>query len=213
MGGTYGTPAAAVLTPAFVLRPETRVLLGVGGSTDLEATSWLAQVYSAPVGLGSGKGIDLGALADVAFNHAPKVEPEPNANYQEQTQYDVTGEELTVTVTIKEWKIQVLQQAVVTGRLRVHGTEAQLTFGGGCTIDYYPLVIEFSNVSCRAPSSQNIGSGITGGILTIYKTIQVGGLPWDAITAQKTSTLKLTFKAVADTSRAKMNRLGNLYLY
>jgi hypothetical protein len=196
-----------------MLRPETRVLLGTGGTTDLESTSWLALVYSAPVGLGSGKGIDLGALADIGFNHAPKIEPVPNINYQEETQYDVTGEELTVTVTIKEWRIQVLQHAIATGRLRVHDIEAQITFGGGCAIAYYPLVIEFSNVSCNAPSSQNIGSGITGGILTLYKTMQVGGLPWDAITAKELNPIKLTFKAVADTTRAKLNRLGNLYLY
>lgn len=213
MGGTYGTPSAATLTAGFLLRPETRVLLGTGGATDLETASWLYKVYSTPIGLGSGKGLDLGLLADIAFSHAPTIESVAGINYQEDTVFEVNGEECTVTLTIQEWKPQVLAHAAATGRLRIIGNEALLSFGGGCTLDEYPLVIEFTNAACNVPSTQNVGSGITGGILTLYKTIQTGGIPWDAITAKETSKLQLTFRAIADTSKAKRNRLGNLYLY
>jgi len=213
MGGTYGTPTAATLTPAFLLRPETRVLLGVGGSTDLETASWPYQVYGASIGLGAGKGIDMGLLADIKFKHAPKIEPVAGVNYQEDTVYELTGEECQVDIGVKEVKTHWLQQAVAAGVLRILGTEALLTFGGGCAITYYPLVIEFTNSGCNAPTSPNIGSGITGGILTLYRTIQIGGLSFDALTAKAEVTIPLSFKVVADTTKAKKNRLGNLYLY
>jgi len=217
MAGTYGTPAGATLKPGFLLRPETRVLLGTGGSADLETSSWAYQVYDVHIGLGSGKGLDLGLLAALNFKTVPTIEPVAGVNYQEDTVYEVTGEDCEVTLTLFEIKPQVLGQALATGRLRILSEdttqEVLMTFGGGCEITDYPLVIEFTNAGCEAPSTQNIGAGITGGILTLYKVIQTSGLDLGALTAKANTQVPITFKALADTTKAKRNRLGCLYLY
>jgi len=215
MGGTYGTPAAATLIDAFMVRPENRVLLGTGGTSDLETTSELYSTYGANIGLGAGKGQELGRLTALSFRDVPTVEAVPSTNYQEDTAFEVTGEECEVTLTVREFKIGTLQAALITGRMYSLGevNEALATFGGGCEVTHMPLVIEFTNAACAAPSTQNIGEGVSGGILTLYKCLCTSGLDWAAITANETSELTLTFRAVADTSKAKRNRLGNLYLY
>jgi hypothetical protein len=213
--GSYGTSAAATLSPAFLIRPQTRVRLGTGGLADLETTSWLYSTYSASIGLANGKGLDLGLLAALAWRLQPSIEAVAGINYQEETVFEVTGEECEVSLTLREFHIDALAQAIATGVVYTIGdpTEALLTFGGSCTIKYYPLVVEFSNVGCQAPATAGLGSGITGGILTLYKTAQINGIDWAAVTAKEGSSLELVYRAVPDTTKSKGNRLGNLYLY
>ena len=210
---TYGTPVAPAATLGFLVEPVARVLLGTGGVTDLESTSWPAQVYSAPIGLGSGKGIELGSLVNLAFSHVPTVEPVEAANFENALYYEVNGEETQVTVEIKEWKPQVLAEALATGHLYVLGSEALMTFGGGCNVKEMPLVIEWTNNSCKVPGSANIGTGVTGMIMTLYKTQLTSGLDISSLVAREQSTISLTFQAIHDTARAVGNRLGSIYLY
>ena len=210
--GTYGTPSSPTLTKGFLVKLESRVLLGLNGASDLEATSWPASVYSAPIGLGSGKGLDLGYLADLSWSHKPDIAPVEGVNIQNDRFYEITGEECTLTLSIREFKIQVVAQAIASGKLYILDDEALITFGGECSLSELPLVIEFSNIACGAPATANIGSGITGGILTFYKTFCTGGLEM-AFSAKEVGATPLEFRVLPDTDRARGNRLGNLYLY
>lgn len=210
--GTYATPTSPTLTRGFLVRSESRVLLGINGETDLETTSWPASVYSAPIGMASGQGLDLGYLADLSWSQVPAIEPVEGVNVQNDRFYEITGEESTLTVAIREFKPQVLAEAIASGKLYVLGDEALITFGGDSSVDELPLVVEFTNLQGGAPSSANIGSGITGGILTLYKTVITGGLEM-AFSAREVAQVPLEFRVIPDTDKAAGNRLGNLYLY
>jgi hypothetical protein len=210
---TYGTPVAPTALTGFLIEPAARVLLGTGGSADLETTSWPAQVYSAPIGLKSGAGVQLGILTNLSFSSVPTITPVEAANFQDPLAYEVSGEECTITVECRDVKPQVLKEALATGYLYILGNEALITWGGGCTLKEMPLVIEWTNVSCKAPGTANIGSGLTGGIFTFFKVISNSGLPWSAFSAKEATSLALTFRALHDTSRPLGARLGSLYLY
>lgn len=210
---TYGTPVAPTPLQGFLIEPAARVLLGTGGSSDLETTSWPAQVYGAPIGLAAGAGIELGILNNLSFSSVPTITPVEAANFEDPLAYEVSGEECTITVECKDVKPQVLKEALATGHLYILGNEALITWGGGCSLKEMPLVIEWTNVACKAPGAANIGSGITGGIFTFYKVIANSGLPWSAFNAKENVALALTFRAMHDTAKARGNRLGSLYLY
>ncbi|NLS77357.1 MAG: hypothetical protein GXY76_08880 [Chloroflexi bacterium] len=211
--GNYGTPVAPTALLGFALEPAARVLLGTGGTTDLETTSWPAQVYGAPIGLAAGAGVELGILTNLGFSSVPTITPFEAANFEDPLAYEVSGEECTITVECQDVKPQVLKEALGTGHLYILGSEALITWGGGCSLKEMPLVIEWTSVACKAPSAANIGSGITGGIFTFYKVIANSGLPWSAFNAKERVSLALTFRALHDTAKARGNRLGSLYLY
>lgn len=210
---TYGTPTAPTALQGFLVEAAARVLLGTGGSGDLETTSWPAQVYGAPIGLAAGAGVELGILQNLSFSSVPTITPVEAANFEDALSYEVSGEECTITVEISDAKPQVLKEALATGHLYVLGQEALITFGGGCSLKEMPLVIEWTNMSCKAPTTANIANGLAGGIFTFYRVVANSGLSWSAFNAKERTSIALTFRAMHDTSKAAGGKLGNLYLY
>ena len=212
--GTYYSPAAPTVAQGFLLQPESRVLLGTQylyGS--LEVASWTYATYTASIGLQTGKGIDLGTLESLGFSHVPTFEAVEAANLQSSNVWVLTGEETTLSIGLRQFKPEVLGQALGTGTQSALGDEFVTTFGGKCDMATRPVSIEFTNVACQAPSSADIAGGVTGGVLTLYDTFISSGLPWDDINAGALNTIAIEFQVLPVLSLALGNRLGNLYLF
>ena len=207
--GTYATAALATVGKGFILRPESRVRYG----GTLETTSWVAATYSAPLGVTGGR--DLGILASLNFTHRPTYSPVPQINFREGVLYEVTGEETTVVLGLKEFRPEVLAEAFGGGSFINFSNplEGLIRWGGGSAFAETPLVIDMTNAWSQLPTSGGIETRLNGMILTLYKTILEGGLPLAAIMAGETNVAELTFRVMNDTSRARGNRLGNLYIY
>ncbi len=214
MAGTYYSPASPTVATGFLLQPEGRVLFGteyLHGSLDV--TSWTYSTYTASIGIQSAKGMDLGTLESLSFSHVPTFEAVESANIQTSNVWVLTGEETTLSVGLRQFKPEVLAKALGTGTHYALGDEALITFGGKCDMQTRPLSIEFTNVACQAPSSEDIANGVTGGVLTLYDTFISSGLPWDDINAGTLNTLALEFQVRPVLTLALGNRLGNLYMY
>lgn len=211
---TYYTPSAPTVEEGFLLQPESRVLFGLNylhGS--LETSSWAYSTYTASIGLEAGQGIDLGSLEALGFSHVPTYEAVESANLQSSNIWVLTGEETSVTVGVRQFSPDILNLALGTGFLYAMGNERLLTFGGLCDLQSRPLSIEFSNVSCTAPSTEDITGGVSGGILTLYDAFASSGLPWDDVNAGALNVLTLEFQVRPVLSLALGNRLGSLYLF
>lgn len=209
--GTYASAALATIAKGYLVRPESRARW----DGTLEVASWPSVTYSAPLGFSAGTGKDLGILSSLAFSHDPTFAPIAQINFIEGILYEITGEECLVTLGLREFKPEILAQAL-PGTLVNFGSplEALIRFGGaGAAFKEAPLVIEFTNAYSGLPTSGGVESRVSGGILTLYKTILESGFPWSAITAGEITSAELVFRALQDTSRARTNRLGNLYLY
>ena len=207
---SYGTVGAPTTVRGFFVKPESRVRW----KGTLETTSHLYVSYGtgASIGFTAGTGIDLGYLTKIQFTHNPDIQLVDSGNTL-ATLYELRGEKTEVTVGIKQFRPEVLKEAFGSGQLYNLSTNEQLiTFGQGCTLATWPLVIEFSNVDCGAPSINNIVNGVSGGFLTLYATYLTSGIDWDMAYAQSNS-IDLKFTAVVDTTKALCNRLGNLYMF
>lgn len=214
MAGTYYSPSAPVVAEGFLLQPESRILLGteyLHGSLDI--TSWTYATYTASIGLQAGKSLDLGSLDSLGFSHVPAYEPVESANLQTSNIWVLTGEETTVSIGLRQFDPTVLNMALGTGVMYVLGDERVITFGGKCDLQTRPMSIEFLNVSCDAPSAEDIAGGVSGGVLTLYDTFSSSGLPWDDINAGALNVLSLEFQVRPVNALALGNRLGSLYLY
>lgn len=212
--GTYYSPSAPTVAEGFLLQPESRVLLGteyLHGS--LEVSTWTYTTYTASIGLQAGKAIDLGLLDALSFSHVPAYEAVESANIQNSNIWILTGEETTVTVGLRQFSTTILNMALGTGVLYILGDESLNTFGGACDLQSRPMSIEFTNVACQAPSTEDISGGISGGVLTLYDVFASSGLPWDDINAGTLNVLTLEWQVRPVLSLALGNRLGNLYLY
>lgn len=218
MAGSYypGGVSAPTVVEGLLMQSESRVLLGdayLYGS--LETSTWTYNAYTAPIGLNSGHGIDLGMLGTLGFSHVPTYEPVESANIQDSTVWNLTGEETSVSLGLRQFDVDVLNIAFGTGTLYKFAadTEALITFGGKCTMTTRPLVIEAANVSCDAPTSEDVDAGVTGAVLTLYDVMCSSGIPWDDINARAINELALEFQARPVLAHARGNRLGNFYLW
>ena len=218
MAGTYypGGVSAPTVVEGLLLQAESRVLLGTGNMYDsLEVTTWTYLSYKASIGLQAGKSIDLGMLSALGFSHVPTFEAVESANIQDSTIWTLTGEETKVTVGLRQFDSHILQLALGTGVAYAFDTEKEslITFGGKCTMTTRPLVIEFANVACGAPTSEDIAAGVTGGVLTLYDVFCSSGFPWDTMDAKALNEVTLEFQARPVLANTRGNRLGNMYLY
>jgi hypothetical protein len=215
MAGTYYPGVSApTVAEGFLLQPESRVLLGTEylyGS--LEITSWVYSTYTASIGLQSGKSLDLGSLESLGFSHVPTFEPVESANLQNSNVWVLTGEETTLTVGVRQFDPTVLYLALGTGIRYNLADEVVITFGGKCTLSTRPVSIEFLNVACQAPTSEDISGGISGGVLTLYDCLVSSGLPWDDINAGALNVITLELQVRPVLAHALGNRLGNFYIW
>jgi len=213
--GTYGpTPTAPTVTEGFFVKAESRILLGTSATYgSLDTTSNSYTTYTISVGLESGQFIDMGFVESLGYSYVQTWEAVDSANVAQGRVYDMTGEELTISVGVREFKKQTIQAALNSGVMYTLGTEVLYAFGGGCNLINRPIAIEFSNQSCDAPTTADIASGITGGVLTAYDTICTSGLPWDAMVRAELNMLSLEFKGRPILARTRGQRFGSLWLY
>jgi len=210
---TYYTPSAPTITAGFFLKPEGAIKIGTSNLYgSLETSSWVYSTYEASIGLQAGQSVEIGGVADLSWSYEPTYEPVETFNLALNTVYQVTGEETRLTIEILEFKPQTLELALGTGTMYSLGNERVYTFGGGCTMRSRPISVEFTNDSCDAPSSEDVTSGISGGVLTLYDVFVSGGLEW-AMNSRENNTVSLEFTAKPVTARSRGNRLGSLYLY
>lgn len=213
MAGTYLTPCTVTNTSGLLMRAETCILVGTARLYDaLEVSSWTYATYEASIGLQAGQSFNLGIIAELTWSHTPTFEALEAYNMSDDPLYEVTGEETMVSVTIREFNVNMLELAIGTGTRYDLGNEAVITFGGGCTMLRRPYSFEFLNESCHAPSSQDISLGITGGAITIYDGFVSSGIEW-AMAAKEGNTVPLEITALPVTARSRGNRLGVLYVY
>lgn len=214
MAGTYYTPSAPTVSEGFLLQAESKVMVGQNYLySSLETSSWTYQTYTASIGLAAGQGIDLGSVESLGFSHVPTFEAVESANIQTSNIWILTGEETTVSIGLREYRPEILRMALGTGIQYNLDDERVTTFGGKCDMLTRPLTIEWLNVACQAPSSEDITGGVTGGVLTLYDTFCSSGLPWDDINAGALNTISLEFQVRPVLTHALGNRLGNMYLY
>jgi len=178
----------------------------------LETTTWAYATYEASVGMDAGTFFDVGQVADLSWQHKPDFAAVEGFNVMDDSIWEVQGEETMVTVEIQELKDYIFELAVGTGTMYTLGVERLITFGGGCTMRNRPISLEWVNDACDAPTSQDVASGISGGILTLYDCFVSSGLEW-SMAAKETNTIPLEFQARPVLARSRGNRLGNLSLY
>lgn len=210
---TYYSVSSPAVAAGFLISAESRVLMGTEylyGS--LDTSSWTYTTYRASIGLKAGKSIDLGLLESLSFSHVPSFEAVEAANVSDSGIWLLTGEETTVSIGLRQFDPRILEIAFGTGRMYNLGNERLITFGGACSILSRPISIEFANISCTAPTSENINTGVSMGVLTLYDCICTSGVPWDDINASAINNLGLEFKARPVLAHARGNRLGCLYL-
>lgn len=213
MAGTYYTVSAPTIVAGFLVRAESAMKIGTSALYGaLDTTTWVYSTYEASVGLAAGQSFDVGQVADLSWSHKPSYEAVEAFNTSDDSLWDVTGEETMVTVEIQQIDPRMLELAVGTGTMYTIGVERLLTFGGGCTMRNRPISIEFTNVACNAPASQDASAGFSGGVLTIYDAFISSGLEWSKA-AKAINTIPLEFQARPVLARAAGNRLGNLYIY
>jgi len=209
--GSYGpTPTAPVTTEGYMVKTESRMLLGktaLYGSLDVTTLSYTT--YTISVGIATGQSWELGFLESVGFSYVPTWESVDSANVATGTVYDMTSEEFTITAGLREFKPQVLEAALGSGVMYTLGTEVLYAFGGGCSLVNRPIAIEFTNQACNLPAVANaVTSGITGGILTGYDMVCSSGIPWDAMVRNELNLLSLEWKGRPVNARTKSQRLG-----
>lgn len=213
MAGSYCVPVSPTSTPGFLVRPESRILVGnsaLYGS--LDNSSWAYQTYEASVCLRAGTFQDVGLVADLKWSHKPKYEAIDSVNVATATVYDVMGDETTLTVEMQEWHPEIINIALGTGVGYDLTTEWLFTFGDGCDIKNRPICIQSTNQSCNAPDTENIDNGVSGLCLTLYDTICTSGIE-AGLSAKAINTLPLEFTCRPVLARAAGNRLGSLSMY
>lgn len=212
--GNYYTTTAPTVTAGYLVKAESTVKIGTDTLFDaLDTSNWLYTTYGVPVGLQAGRSLELGMLNSIGFSYTPTWEAIDSANLPQGTVYDMTGEELTVSLEIREFKPEVLRVAINSGVFYTVDNEVLYAMGGGCQLESRPITIEFTNQSCDVPGTANINNGVSGGILTVFDTISSSGLPWDSIVRNELNSLSLEFKARPVNSLDRGKRLASLYMW
>ncbi len=206
--GTYGAYIAppVLAQKGYLVKPEYSVIFG-------GTVSGTYAVSGVPVGTTGGS--NLGLVEAFGFNINTTVTAVTGANVLESGIYEITAEECTISVTMKEWNLDLIKAVMMNGASYSlnDGSEALLTWGGGNNFTYYPLQLNFANKSINAPSSVSLANDITGGIATFYNVICTTGLNMDQLQANENKPLALEFRAVRDTTRLSGAQTGSLWLY
>lgn len=210
--GTYYTPAAPVFTEGYLFKPETKIYVGTANTWgSLDRTGWTYSTYSVAIGLTAAR-YEIGKVKSLSFTHNPDITEVEGANVQDSSIYDVVGEETTLSVEVMEWNPQTLVLAFPTGEYWHLADEYIIAFGGGCTIRSRPISLEWTNSACGAPSTPAIGTGLSGGVFTLYDCL-ADQFNWDPWTAAELNTVPIEFKVRPVLTLPKGRRLGSLCLY
>lgn len=210
-GGTLTTPTTQL---GYFVKPESKVLLGkssLWGS--LETASYLYTTYESSIGLTGGQEIEVGSLNALSFNYTPDRQPVEIINIADAPAYELVGEETTVTMELIEWQPDVIALVIGSGQYhKVTGNDALIRFGGGCSTDDRPLVIQGVNASCQVGTVTDLTDGLQAYVLTLYKTICTSGMSID-FTAVENAPITTEWQVLPVLALDGGNRLGNMYFY
>jgi len=210
-------PSAPTTLAGYRLKPEAVVRVGkLNMFGSLDSHSYAYTTWGIPVGMDSvaGQYIELGGLVSVGANLALTWEPVETANLPQGTIYDLTSEELTITVEVQEFRPELFELMMHTTALTEEtGKQKLYATGGGCSMVSRPITIEFTNVACDKPSSPDLASGVSGGILTVYDAIISNGMNFENINRNNLNTISLEFRAKPVPYFPQGRRLCSLWLY
>lgn len=215
---TYaGTLTSPTCELGYFMRPETVVRLGsakLWATGGLETTSTLYTVYEASVGLQAGQGFVLGCLNSLNFTYEPDYQPVEVINIADAVSYELVGEECSVSIELYQWDPDVLSIVIGSGEYHTvpEGTDAQVTFGGGCGGTTRPLVIEGINKSCNLGSISDLTDGVEAFVITLYDCRCTSGMNTDLM-ANENSTINTEWEVIPVNALEAGNRLGNIYFY
>jgi|WetSurMetagenome_2_1015567.scaffolds.fasta_scaffold167871_3 hypothetical protein len=210
--GDYA-PAAPTVTEGFFVKPEVRVLVGTStlwGS--LERISYSYNYYATPIGLLAGQSFDVGALASIEPVLNRTFEAVDAANLPAGRLYDLTSEEVSLSLTVMEMKPQLVDLLLATTGV-TYSNQYMWALGGACVGSTRPISIEWTNVNCGAPTSANISTGISGGILTIFDGMVTSGLNFGAMARNGQNNYAITIVGRPVLSMPAGKRLCSLWLY
>lgn len=216
--GSYFTTAGPQTIAGLVLQSETRVRVGLQRLWGaMETSSVIYANYTASVGLTTAQSFDLGELTGLGFEHVPSFERPESTNVLVSSLQTLAEEETTVSMTVQQFDVRLLEIAVGTGVMYTTGptgNERLMTVGGKCNTARRPLEIAATNIGCNAPATvQNVLTGLTAIVITVYDAQCTSGLPWSDIVAGELNVLDLEWTAYPVTTLALGNRLFNIYFF
>lgn len=214
--GTYFTTAGPSVVGGLLLQAETRVRVGTSRLfSALETTSTLYTAYTAPIGLASGQGIDLGELDSVGLDHVPSFATPDTANVSRSSISILEEEETTITLGIRQFDVDVLLALVGTGVMYTVATNERLiTVGGTCTAQRRPIEMAATNIGCNAPTSPgDVKLGVTAIVVTAYDCQSSSGLPLSELVAGDLTVMDTEWTVYPVNALAVGNRLFNLYIF
>jgi len=209
-------PSAPTVTEGYLVKPEVRVLMGLSGwTTALDFTSYSYNYFSVPVGFEDNtKYFDVGLLASMGQVLSKTFEPVETANAPSGTIFDMTDESLTLSLEAKELNPLLVELLLhSTAFENAEGDEKMWATGGGCDMISRPMTVEWTNVDCHAIAAPDIGTGITGGMLTIYKAIVTNGFDWGTMVRNGENNIPVEITALPVNTFPAGRRLASLWLY
>lgn len=216
--GAYFTTAGPTTLPGLLVQSETRVRVGTDrfwASMEVTSAAYLARTAS--IGLQTAYCFDLGELSAVGFEHVPSFATPDVTNVLQTSLQTLESEETTITMSVYQFDIRLLEIAVGTGVLYTTGAggnERQMTVGGKCNTARRPVEIGATNIGCNAPTgAQSVLVGVQAIVITVYDAQCQSGLAWSDIVAGELNTLELEWKAFSVPELALGNRLFNIYLF
>ena len=213
--GDY-TPSAPVVTEGYLVKPEVRVNIGkTGWTTSLDFNSYSYNYNDVPVGFeDSTKYFEVGLLASMGQVLSKTFEAVDSANAPRGTIFDMTDEELTLSFEAKELNPLLVELLLHTTPFENEdGSEKVFATGGGCDMISRPITVEWTNVDCHVIDTADIDSGITGGILTVYKAIVTNGFDWGTMVRNGENNIPVEITALPINTFPAGRRLASLWLY
>lgn len=212
LGFTWGAPQTL---EGLMIQSESRVRLGKNklyGSLETSSVSYTT--YGIPLGLVEEYAWDLGLLSSLSMEQTPTYEQVESANVRQSGIYILTEEELTVTVGMYQYNVDILNLAFGTGNIyRFNGgQEAVMSIGDGCVDSSRPLEIATTNVYCGSGSLTGIDSRIRAILITVYDAVCTSGVPWSDINAGSLNELELEFQARNVLTHDQGNRYASIYV-
>lgn len=172
---------------------------------------YIYDTYGVSVGLQEDSGWQIGATDDLQFEYTRSMAQLEIGNVRESGIWELESEECKLTMNMYEWKPNVIGRVFNVTVTSISDTDKFITFGGGCTLNSRPCVVQGTNVSCNASSITDLTDGVEFMVLTLYDVFSSEGatLPF---TARENSPIPVTLEARPVLELTAGYRFGSLYM-
>lgn len=212
---SYFSGTGPQVIAGLVMQSETRIQVGTARLYGaLEVSSPAYSVYNASIGLQAGRGIDLGEVESIGFEHVPSFENPDTANVVRSSLELLTEEETTISIGIRQFDARILELMVGTGVMYTLGNARLITGGGKCTTEKRPIEIYANNIGCNSPDNeQSVLTGVTAIVITAYDASCTSGIPWSDILANEINVLDTEWTVHPVNSLSAGNRRFSIFIY